>query len=206
MGENNYGVFRRAVNFVYDKKYLGQVKKTFGDFSKENNLDGILSEENKTFVKDLFLAMYKSKYVSNAYDRLAELIASGGLALGTAYIPIKFFCDEMVFQPPLGDMDLFTGLTFGAIAGLGVVAGYNAIKSYGYNEMSKKFRNDIDSNINEANKVAAANEYYAANGIDPGSASSGENGKIVPFTGNQLDGDTPDDDYTPDGNSHELGD
>ena len=197
MEEKKYGLFRRAVNFVYKKKYSDQVVETFDDFSNKNNLDGILSEENKTFVKDLFLAMYKSKYVSNAYDRLAELIASGGLALGTVYIPIKFFCDEMVFQPPLGDMDLFTGLTFGAIAGLGVVAGYNAIKSYEYNKMSKKFMNDIDSNINEANKVA--------NGINPDSASSGENGKIVPFTGNQSDGDTPYGDYTPDGDSHELG-
>ena len=68
------GIFKKKLDRAINKT-VPEINDEFDAFSNLNNLDDIMSAEDKNFVKRLFTAMKKNDYASCAYANVGEFSA-----------------------------------------------------------------------------------------------------------------------------------
>ena len=167
------GIIKRKLNKVIDG-LQSEIDKEFKSFSNMNNLDDIMSAEDKNSVKRLFTAMKKNGYASCAYANVGDFSAGLGMIIGAVSLTYNALYNNMLIYPG-ADIDVINGVSGVAVAGLIALGAYNGIKSYFYKQNSNNKKGEIDEILVDAEK-----KYYAENGT-PENNMGNSGCRIVPF-------------------------
>ena len=136
------GIIKRKLNKVIDG-LQSEIDKEFKSFSNMNNLDDIMSAEDKNSVKRLFTAMKKNGYASCAYANVGDFSAGLGMIIGAVSLTYNALYNNMLIYPG-ADIDVINGVSGVAVAGLIALGAYNGIKSYFYKQNSNNKKGEID--------------------------------------------------------------